>query len=115
MKKATKEQLDKMLKVMDSDNSGEIDFEEFSSVMLRRVQVEFTPNEVKNAFEVIRKEKGCGNDTKLHKSHIIEFLDSFGTLEGEEDKSHLDLVEQIECDAHGYIDFREYVDMMMNF
>ena len=50
--KASPEELDAMLREVDTDGSGEIDFEEFVEVMSRRVNVPYTADHVKHSFQV---------------------------------------------------------------
>ena len=50
--KPTDEELDAMMKEVDSDGSGDIDFNEFVTVMSRRVQADYTPEQLKAAFKV---------------------------------------------------------------
>ncbi len=114
---ATKEDLDKMVKQMDSDNNGEIDFEEFSEVMVQRVKCGFSCNEIKKAFELIqidnRKEK-----SKLHSEDIVNFITTYGTKdpndEFTEERARY-LVSLLETDSNSCVDFEEMVEMMMNW
>jgi calmodulin len=50
--KASPEEIATMIKEIDVDNNGEIDFEEFVAVMSRKVNATYTPTEVKAAFKV---------------------------------------------------------------
>jgi hypothetical protein len=50
--KASPEEIATMIKEIDVDNNGEIDFEEFVAVMSRKVNATYTPVEVKSAFKV---------------------------------------------------------------
>eukprot|EP00695_Tsukubamonas_globosa_P003449 TRINITY_DN641_c0_g1_i1.p1 TRINITY_DN641_c0_g1~~TRINITY_DN641_c0_g1_i1.p1 ORF type:complete len:140 (+),score=53.67 TRINITY_DN641_c0_g1_i1:54-422(+) len=50
--KPTEEELDAMMAEVDADGSGDIDFQEFVTVMSRRVHAEYTPEQLKNAFKV---------------------------------------------------------------
>jgi len=50
--KPNQEELDAMIREIDEDGNGEIDFDEFVQVMSRKVQPTYTPEEVKSAFKV---------------------------------------------------------------
>lgn len=50
--KPNQEELDAMIREIDEDGNGEIDFDEFVQVMSRKVQPTYTPEEVKGAFKV---------------------------------------------------------------
>ena len=55
--KPTEEQLEQMMKEVDSDGSGDIDFSEFVTVMSRKVQAEYTPEQLKAAFKVFESDE----------------------------------------------------------
>jgi len=55
--KPTEEQLEQMMKEVDADGSGDIDFAEFVAVMSRKVQAEYTPDQLKAAFRVFETEE----------------------------------------------------------
>merc|ERR1712000_86053 len=48
----SEEELTAMMKEVDQDGSGDIDFEEFVTVMSRRVQADYTPEQLRGAFKV---------------------------------------------------------------
>lgn len=50
--KPTEKELDAMMAEVDSDGSGDIDFNEFVTVMSRRVQADYTPDQLRGAFKV---------------------------------------------------------------
>lgn len=56
--KPTEEQLDQMMKEVDSDGSGDIDFNEFVAVMSRKVQADYTTEQLRAAFKVFESEAG---------------------------------------------------------
>ena len=49
---ASQEEVDLMIEEIDQDNNGEIDFDEFVAVMSRKVNANYTPSQVKNAFKI---------------------------------------------------------------
>ncbi len=49
---ATADEIAEMIKEIDEDSNGEIDFEEFVAVMSRKVNATYTPVDVKSAFKV---------------------------------------------------------------
>ena len=56
----TQEELNAMVDEIDSDGNGEIDFDEFVTVMSRKVNTSYTPAQVKAAFKVFEKEAPSG-------------------------------------------------------
>jgi len=55
---ATPEEIDLMINEIDTDNNGEIDFEEFVAVMSRKVNATYSSEQVKNAFKVFEGTSG---------------------------------------------------------
>ena len=50
--KPNQDELDEMIREIDEDGNGEIEFDEFVQVMSRKVQPTFTQEQVKQAFKV---------------------------------------------------------------
>lgn len=112
---ATPDELEAMVKQIDVDDSGEIDFEEFAAVMTKRVNPNFSSAQIKEAFQTMQDiNAGTGTNDKLHIETIVKHL----TLHGSEtmtDERARELVMQMEVDHDGYVNFEEYVDMIMNW
>lgn len=87
-----------------------IDFEEFVTVMSRKVNATYTSNQVKGAFKVF---EASGNPGYIKADALIKALCTYGTEKLNEDQAH-ELVGQLEVDATGYINFSDYVNMMMS-
>jgi calmodulin len=49
---ASQQELDLMISEIDTNNDGQIQFEEFVAVMSRKVQASYTAEDVRNAFKV---------------------------------------------------------------
>jgi calmodulin len=114
---ATEDDLGKMVEQMDSDNSGEIDFEEFAEVMMRRVKCGYSCDEIENAFGLIQLDSGS-EKSKLHTEDIVKFLTMYGTqnpANGFTEERVRYLVSLLESDQDNYVDYQEYVEMMMNW
>ena len=58
--RASKEEIDLMINEIDEDNNGEIDFEEFVAVMSRKVNANYTSEEVKSAFKTFEMDGSSG-------------------------------------------------------
>ena len=56
----SQEELNAMVDEIDSDGNGEIDFDEFVTVMSRKVNTSYTPAQVKAAFKVFEREAPSG-------------------------------------------------------
>eukprot|EP00979_Chaetoceros_neogracilis_P015456 scaffold5936_cov268-Chaetoceros_neogracile.AAC.21 len=121
---ASDEDLDEMIRQMDEDNSGEIDFEadlflprkEFASVMLRRVDPGFTSSEIRDAFQVVQCNSGSEKG-RVHVNDVVTFLMSYGSDFSKEsftEEKVVELVQQMNCDGKGYIAYEAFIEMMMN-
>jgi calmodulin len=107
---ATPEEVDAMVAEIDADGSGEIDFEEFVAVMSRKVNANYTADQVRQSFKVFEG-NGCPPGY-VRADTLMKALSSYGTEHLTEDQAR-DLVGQLEIDMNGMINYKEYVDMMM--
>jgi len=84
---------------------------------MRRLDPGYTSEEIKNAFEAIQIDSGCEKG-KVHVDALVKFLTTYGSenskIDFTEDRVR-NLVLQIEQDQNGYVDYEEYVNMMMNW
>jgi Ca2+-binding EF-hand superfamily protein len=85
--------------------------------MMRRVDPGFTSDEIKAAFQVIQCDIGCEKGM-VHETDLVTFLTSFGsddsTASFSKDKI-VELVQQMKSDGNGYIEYEEFIDLMMNW
>ena len=70
---STPEELDRMFNEVDLDGSGEIDFDEFMTVMSIKIASTNTPDDIKNAFKVFEG-KLCEFSTSSVISKYRRFL-----------------------------------------
>eukprot|EP00947_MAST-08B_sp_MAST-8B-sp1_P000093 g93.t1 len=108
---ATHEEIDLMINEIDDDNNGEIDFDEFVAVMSRKVNTTYTAEEVKNSFKLFERDgDGTGHvNVKTLQEGLMRYTTK--ELTGEELSQ---LLAQLEPDAHGDINYVDYVNMMMS-
>ena len=101
----TKEQLQKIMRSMDFDGNGYIEYEEFIRVTLPKEQL-FTDINLKNAFDMFDKDK---NGT----ISFDEILEVIGT-DKELDKNVIeDLKMEVSYDGNKEIDFKHFKDFML--
>merc|ERR1719453_2043921 len=107
--RTTPEELKLMVSEIDENGNGEIDFDEFVQVMCRKVNTEYTAEEVRKAFKVF---SGSAPDGSIRVKELEKALQVYGRekLSAEEAKN---LVAQIEC-VDGQFKYDEYVTMMMS-
>lgn len=107
---ATPEEVDAMVNEIDADGSGEIDFEEFVAVMSRKVNANYSSEQVRQSFKVF---EGTCPPGYVKAEALMKALSQYGTEHLSEDQAR-DLVSQLEVDMNGMIHYSEYVTMMMN-
>merc|ERR1711918_322528 len=97
-----------MVSEIDENGNCEIDFDEFVQVMSRKVNADYTTEEVRKAFKVF---SGNAPDGQIRVKDLERALQVYGKekLTPEEAKN---LVAQIEC-VNGFFNYDEYVTMMM--
>jgi serine/threonine protein kinase len=101
----SKEELNKIIKFMDFDGNGYIEYEEFIRVTLPKEQL-FTDINLKNAFEKFDKNK---NGT-ISVDEIIELIG----IDKELDKSAIEeLKKEVSYDGDKEIDFKHFKDFML--
>lgn len=106
--RTTPEELQLMVSEIDENGNGEIDFDEFVQVMCKKVNTDYTAEEVRKAFKVFA---GGAPDGSIRVKDLEKALQVYGRdkLSAEEAKN---LVAQIEC-VDGHFRYDEYVTMMM--
>eukprot|EP00927_Polykrikos_kofoidii_P055352 TRINITY_DN49624_c0_g1_i1.p1 TRINITY_DN49624_c0_g1~~TRINITY_DN49624_c0_g1_i1.p1 ORF type:complete len:176 (-),score=39.16 TRINITY_DN49624_c0_g1_i1:236-763(-) len=106
--RTTPEELKLMVSEIDENGNGEIDFDEFVQVMCRKVNADYTSEEVRKAFKVFANNAPEGS---IRVKDLEKALQVYGKdkLTAEEAKN---LIAQIEC-VDGYFRYDEYVTMMM--
>ena len=103
------EDIDEMIREIDQDGNGDISFEEFVTVMSRKVHATYTAQQVKIAFHVF---EGQNNPGYVKADDLIKALTLYGT-EKMSPEAARDLVRQLDADANGLINYSEYVNLMM--
>jgi calmodulin len=95
----SEEELQKMIEEVDKDGSGTIDFKEFLTLMARKMNDTDTEEELIDAFKV--------------SAHELRFV---MTTAGEQltNEEIDEMIREADIDGDGYIDYEEFVRMMMN-
>lgn len=106
---ATPEEVDLMISEIDSDGTGDIDFEEFVAVMSRKVNATYSADQVKQSFKIFEGQCPPGY---VKADALMKALSTYGSEQLTEDQAR-DLVGQLEIDINGMINYSEYVSMMM--
>jgi calmodulin len=105
----TEEEHTAMMKEVDADGSGDIDFEEFVTVMSRRVQADYTPEQLKSAFKVFETDNvppGYVSTEVLEHALTTYGSDKLNPEEAAE------LLSTVDPEQTGKINYMEFINMM---
>lgn len=103
----TEDDLKDMISVIDTTGDGKINFEEFVAMMEKRKNEADTEQEIINAFRVFDKD-GNGLISKAELTNIMSILGD--TLSNEEIE---EMIIEADVDGDGFINYEEFVRMMM--
>jgi calmodulin len=78
--------------------------------MSRKVNATYTADQVKNAFRVF---EGVAPSGYVRADALVRSLCTYGAEKLTEEQAH-DLVNQLEADSNGMINYIDYVNMMMS-
>ena len=103
----TGEEINEMMREVDLNQDGKIDFDEFMSLMIKSSPDTQTEEEVINAFWVFDKE-GNGLISSAELKHIMMTIGDKMTEEEADE-----MVNEADIDEDGMINYEEFVRMMM--
>jgi calmodulin len=103
----TEEELNEMIEEVDLDKNGEVDFEEFITLMNRRSRETDIEEDVLNAFKVFDKD-GNGLISVTELRHIMMTLGDQLTEEEIDD-----MLKEADNDGDGYINYEEFIKNML--
>ena len=104
----SEEELKQMIREVDLDGSGTIDFKEFLCLMVKKMKGNDTEEELLEAFKVFDRD-GNGYITSHELRHIMTSLGEGLTPEEVEE-----MIREADLDNDGQIDYDEFVKMMMS-
>lgn len=105
--KLSEEDLKEMIKEVDSDYNGTIEFNEFVTLMESKMRDNDSEEEIFEAFKIFDK-KGNGHISKADiKNVMISLHESLSQQEID------DLMTKWDLDKDGYLNFEEFKNMMM--
>merc|ERR1719473_2684751 len=104
----TQQELKLMVSEVDDNGNGEIDFDEFVQVMSRKVNVDYSQDEVRKAFKVFA---GNAPDGTIRAKDLQKALMIYGREKLTEEEAK-NLVARLEC-VDGNFNYADYVNMMM--
>ena len=102
----TEAELNDMIREVDTDGSGEIEFPEFLVMMAKKIRPEDTDEELKEAFKVFDKD---GNGF-ISREELKVVMIGLGESLTEEETD--EMFEEADTDKDGQISFQEFSKMM---
>ena len=93
---------------VDEDGNGTIDFEEFLSLMSRKIKEIDKKEELLEAFRIFDKD----NNGKIWAAELNHMMTNLGDKFSDEEVDQM--IKQGDIDEDGQIDFEEFYRMMMN-
>ena len=103
----SEEELQKMIKEVDLNGNGVIDFNEFLYLMVKRMKENDTEEELIEAFKVFDRD-GDGYVTAHELRNVMTCLCEETSPEEAEE-----MIKEADIDGDGQIDYQEFVKMMM--
>jgi|EP00672_Neobodo_designis_P025063 calmodulin len=105
----TEEELTAMMREVDADGSGDIDFDEFVTVMSRRVQADYTPEQLKSAFKVFETDNVPPGYVS---TEVLEHaLTTYGSDKLNQEEA-AELLSTVDPEHTGKINYMEFINMM---
>jgi len=101
----TEEELTQMVKEVDQDGNGEVDFDEFCAMMIRRMEDEDGDEEILEAFQVIDRD----GDGFITEADLKDLLATLGEKVTEEEIA--DMIKEVDMDGDGKVSYEEFVAM----
>jgi calmodulin len=105
--RCTAAELNDMMAEVDTDGNGDIDFDEFVTMMARQALYEDSSQELQDAFNVFDIDRNgsiCGQEIKTIMKQLGQHL--------EDDEVDL-IISEADNDGNGNIDYDEFVKIMM--
>ncbi|XP_071738220.1 calmodulin-like isoform X2 [Rutidosis leptorrhynchoides] len=104
---ATNEEVQEMMKEVDANDDGTIDFDEFLTIMSRRMK-DNASDELKEAFKVFDRDQ----DGYISPDELRNVMINLG--ERLKDEELEQMIREADLDGDGVISYEEFVRVMMN-
>ncbi|XP_010935758.1 calmodulin [Elaeis guineensis] len=103
----TEDELHEMIKEIDADGNGTIEFGEFLSLMARKMKETDAEEEIKEAFKVFDKDQ----NGYISASELKNVMISLGEKLTDEEVDQM--IKEADLDGDGQVNYEEFVRMMM--
>jgi len=101
----TDEELKQMVAEVDSDGNGEIDFDEFVAMMVKKLEDDSSDQEIQECFLVLDRD----GDGFISEADLKELLSTMG--EKVTDEELTDMIREVDADLDGQVSYEEFKAM----
>jgi len=101
----TDEELQQMVAEVDTDGNGEIDFDEFCAMMVKKMEDDNSDEEILECFHVLDRD----GDGFISESDLRDLLTTMG--EKITDEELTDMIREVDADGDGQVSYEEFVAM----
>ena len=101
-------ELQDMINEVDIDGNGTIDFKEFLGLMARKMRDNDSEEELIEAFKIFDRD-GNGLISNVELQHVMTSLGENVTMDEVDE-----MIKEADLDGDGYINYEEFVKMIMN-
>ncbi|WOL08907.1 neo-calmodulin [Canna indica] len=106
--KPSEEELHEMISEVDADGNGAIEFEEFLSLMARKMKETDSDEELREAFKVFDKDQ----NGFISKYELRNVMISLGEKLTDEEADQM--IKEADLDGDGQVNYEEFVKMMVS-
>merc|ERR1712154_213204 len=104
----TEVEIDELVKEIDADGDGTIDFDEFLAMLTRKANTNQMEDDIEKAFKVFDK----GNRGKIGPNELREIM--LGLGEDLTDEQLQIMIKEIDSDGDGYVTFEDFKNVMLS-
>eukprot|EP01083_Nonionella_stella_P227837 807999_1 len=104
----TEVEIDELVKEIDADGDGTIDFNEFLAMLTRKANTNQMEDDIQKAFKVFDK----GNRGKIGINELREIM--LGLGEDLSDEQLNIMIKEIDSDGDGYVTYEDFKNVMLS-
>mmetsp|Transcript_32035 Transcript_32035/g.51456 ORF Transcript_32035/g.51456 Transcript_32035/m.51456 type:complete len:159 (+) Transcript_32035:27-503(+) len=104
----TEVEIDELIKEIDADGDGQIDFDEFLAMLTRKANTNQIEDDIEKAFKVFDK----GNRGKIGPNELREIM--LGLGEDLSDEQLNIMIKEIDSDGDGYVTLEDFKTVMLS-